>query len=156
MAKSGSVNKARIGAAIVASATLIALYLNLPSPIVVPAPGPAAIKAAPTKQQAIASLMALPELKTWSQQLEQRSGGTLHGAVIEYDPQPKTVGGKPYWQLSFVENGAGAARSWESFLVAQDGSAILVEDFSTDKILTLEQWRSTRHPMERTSADVGD
>jgi len=118
--------------------------------------GPAsrAPAATPTrsKQQAMAALMALPELQAWSRQLEKTSGGTVHGAVIEYDPAPRLINGKRYFQLSFVENASEAARRWESFLVAETGDEILVDDGATDKTLTLAQWRATKRPLERTSA----
>jgi hypothetical protein len=108
---------------------------------------------APGKQQARDALMALPELKVWSERIAQNSGGKVHGALVEYDPTPKLVNGKKYWQLSFVENGAVAAHSWDSFLVEVGGSTILVEDYNSDKQLTLEQWRATKKPMERTKAE---
>jgi hypothetical protein len=119
-----------------------------------PAAAPVATTAAQSrsKEQAMAALMALPELKAWSSQLEKSSGGKLHGALIEYDPQPKLIDGKRYFQLSFVENGSDAAHRWESFLVAETGNDILVEDATTDKTLTLDQWRKEKHPMERSSA----
>ena len=106
-----------------------------------------------SKEQAMAALMALPELKAWSSHIEKSSGGTVHGALIEYDPQPKLIGGKRYFQLSFVENSSDAARRWESFLVAETGDDILVEDSATDKTMTLAQWRAARHPLQRTSAN---
>lgn len=106
------------------------------------------------KQQARDALMALPELKLWSERIEKNSGGKAHGALVEYDPSPKLVNGKKYWQLSFVENGAVAAHSWDSFLVEVAGNTILVEDYNTDQQLTLEQWRATKKPMERTKAEA--
>ena len=113
------------------------------------APAPAAVKpAALNKQQAIAALMALPELKAWSAAIEKNSGGSAHGAVIEYDAAPKLIDGKRYYQLSFVENGKEAVHRWEDFLVAEDGT-MLVEDGANDKALTLEQWRNTKRPLER-------
>lgn len=118
------------------------------------AAAPASATPAPTrsKEQAMAALMALPELKAWSSELEKSSGGKVHGALIEYEQQPKLIGGKRYFQLSFVENGSDAAHRWESFLVAESGDEILVEDAATDKTMTLEQWRQAKHPMARTSA----
>ena len=106
-----------------------------------------------SKEQAMAALMALPELKAWSSQVEKASGGKVHGALIEYDPQPKLIGGKRYFQLSFVENSSDAARRWESFLVAETGDDILVEDAATDKTMTLAEWRAAKHPLKRTSAN---
>lgn len=122
-----------------------------------PAPSPAtqaapAASAERTKQQAMDALMALPELKAWSAQLEKSSGGKVHGALIEYDQAPRVIDGKRYWQFSFVENAADAAHTWESFLVAQHGDEILVEDAATDQTLTLEQWREQEKPLARTSA----
>lgn len=106
-----------------------------------------------SKEQAMAALMALPELKAWSSQIEKTSGGALHGALIEYDPLPKLVKGKRYFQLSFVENGSDAARRWESFLVAETGDDILVEDGATDKTSTLAEWRAAKQPMARIAAN---
>ena len=126
-----------------------------PSVLAASAPVPAA--AAPSsaaalrsKEQAMNALMALPELKAWSAQLEKASDGKVHGALIEYDPKPKTINGVNYWQFSFVENGGEAVHRWESFLVAERGDDILVEDFAADKTLTLAQWRKDKRPMERT------
>jgi hypothetical protein len=125
------------------------------APVAAPAATPASVTAAPvrSKEQAMAALMALPELKAWSSQLEKASGGKVHGALIEYDQQPKLIDGKRYFQLSFVENTSDAAHRWESFLVAESGDEILVEDAATDKTMTLQQWRQAKHPMERTSAN---
>jgi hypothetical protein len=106
-----------------------------------------------SKQEAMAALMALPELKAWSSQLEKSSGGKVHGALIEYDPKPKLIGGKRYYQLSFVENSSEAAHRWESFLVAETGEDILVEDAASDQTMTLEQWRKAKNPIARTSAE---
>ena len=105
-----------------------------------------------TKEQAMSSLMALPELKAWSERIEKDSGGKLHGALMEYDAQPKIVGGKRYWQFSFVENGSDAARRWESFLVSDKGDEILIDDAATNKPLTLADWRAQKRPMEQTGA----
>ena len=96
------------------------------------------------------ALMSLPELKAWSGQLEKASGGKVRGALIEYDPKPKTIHGVNYWQFSFVENGSDAAHRWESFLVSQSDAEILVDDSVTDTSLTLAQWRRDSKPMQRT------
>ncbi|WP_332876099.1 hypothetical protein [Massilia sp. S19_KUP03_FR1] len=93
-------------------------------------------------EQAKAALMALPELKTWSVQIEQASKGATHPALMEDGPQ--TVNGKKYWQLTFAEDGAEALQRRETFLVAERGDEILVRDFETDKNLTLAQWRASR------------
>jgi len=119
-------------------------------------PAPAApVAQAPvhTKEDAMASLLALPELQAWSQQIEQRSNGKAHGAVIEDDPVPREVNGKKYYQLSFVENRADDARRRESFLVAQDGSEILVDDTGSDTLLSLQEWRRTIERVDLKSAD---
>ncbi|MES2760205.1 MAG: hypothetical protein V4693_22745 [Pseudomonadota bacterium] len=135
------------------SATIIGCRGEKPAAPVTPAAQVTAPTAQPrSKEQAMAALMALPELKAWSAQLEKSSGGKVRGALIEYDPAPKLIDGKRYFQLSFVENGPDAAHRWESFLVADSGNDILVEDAATDKTMTLEQWRKDKHPMARTSA----
>ena len=119
------------------------------TPIVVHAPpfvGPR------SKADARAALAALPELKAWSAHLETASGGTVHGALIEYGPTPKVIGAKHYWQFSYVENTPEAAHRWESFLVGQDNPDILVDDTETDQPISLVQWRKDKHPMTRQSA----
>jgi hypothetical protein len=125
-----------------------------PAPSPAPTPAiPAAQAPAQTKEQAMAALLALPELKAWSAQIERRTGGKAHGAVIEDNPAPREVNGKTYYQLSFVENRAQDARRQESFLVAQDGSEILVEDTESDTLLSLQEWRRTIERVNLKSAD---
>jgi hypothetical protein len=115
-----------------------------------PPPKPAVVEApaAPvrTREQAIAELMALPELKAWSEQIEQSSHGKVHGAVIEDDPTPRLIDGKAYYQLSFVENRKQNVHRRASFLVARNGDDILVEDAETDTLQSLSEWRrNIRH-----------
>ena len=121
-----------------------------------PKPAPAsAIKEAParSKEQAMDALLAVPELKAWSAQIEKRSQGKAHGAVIEDDPIPREVNGKKYYQLTFVENRSQDVRRRESFLVSQQGDEILVEDPETDKLLSLQEWRRTIERVDLKSAD---
>ena len=125
-----------------------------------PAPPPAPTPAAPvveapahSKEQAMATLLELPELKAWSAQIEKRSGGKAHGAVIEDNPAPREVNGKKYYQLSFVENRPQDARRQESFLVAQDGSEILVDDTASNTLLSLQEWRRTIERVDLKSAN---
>jgi len=106
-----------------------------------------------TREQAAAALMALPELQAWSAMVEKNSGGQSHGALIEYDPAPRTVKGKSYYQFSFVENTPEAALRWESFLASVSDDEVLVEDSSTDELLTLERWRKEKNPAKRTGID---
>jgi hypothetical protein len=106
-----------------------------------------------SKEQAASALMALPELQAWSAIVEKNSGGKSHGALIEYDPAPRKLNGKNYWQFSFVENGAEAAQRWESFLVSSSDEEILVEDASTDEVISLARWRREKHPAKRTGID---
>jgi len=120
-----------------------------------PAPAPAPVKEAParSKEQAMQALLAVPELKAWSAQIEKRSLGKAHGAVIEDDPIPREVNGKKFYQLTFVEDRANDVRRRESFLVAQQGEEILVEDTETDSLLTLQEWRRNIERVDLKSAD---
>jgi hypothetical protein len=121
-----------------------------------PTPQPAApVAAAPahSKEQAMATLLALPELKAWSAQIEKRTDGKAHGAVVEDNPVPREVNGKKYYQLSFVENRPQDARRQESFLVAQDGSEILVDDTESNTLLSLQEWRRTIERVNLKSAN---
>ena len=112
------------------------------------APAPAPVAKAPTREEAMAKLMEVPELKSWSAQIEKKSHGKIHGAVIEDDPQPRMVNGKPYWQFSFVENAPDAVHRRASFLVAKAGGDVLVEDPSNDQLLSLPEWRRTVRKVE--------
>lgn len=124
-------------------------------PVVPPPPKPvvsqAPVQPVRTREQAIAALMALPELKAWSDQIEKSSHGKAHGAVIEDDPAPRILNGKPYYQLSFVENRKQDVRRRASFLVAQQSDEILVEDDATDTVESLTEWRRHIHKVELKS-----
>jgi hypothetical protein len=116
-----------------------------------PPPGePPAIR---TKEQGAAALMSLPELQAWSALIEKNSNGKAHGGLLEYDPVPRKLNGKNYWQFSFVENSAESALRWESFLVSSSDDEILVEDASSDEVISLARWRREKHPAKRTSID---
>jgi hypothetical protein len=129
-----------LGATLLALCSLAACKREETPP---PKPAVAEAPAAPTRtrDQAIAELMALPELKAWSEEIEKRSHGKVHGAVIEDDPTPRIIEGKPYYQLSFVENRKQNVHRRASFLVAKTGSDILVEDAETDTVQSLDEWR---------------
>ena len=134
-----------IGATVLALCALAACKREAPPP---PRPAAAEAPAAPTRtrDQAIAELMALPEIKTWSEQIEKSSKGKVHGAVIEDDPAPRVIEGKAYYQLSFVENRKQDIHRRASFLVARNGDEILVEDGETDTLQSLSEWRrNIRH-----------
>ena len=96
------------------------------------------------KEQAKAALMALPELKAWSAQIEQSSNGTAHPALVEDAPGLQTVNGKQYWQLTFAVDGAEAVQRRETFLVAARGDEILVRDFEREVDVSLAQWRAAK------------
>jgi hypothetical protein len=117
-----------------------------------PARTAASVPTPPTREQAMASLMALPEVKTWSTQIEKDSRGKAHGAVIEDDTAPRLINGKPYWQFSFVENRAESAHRRQSFLVAQSGEEILIEDMQSAALVSLPEWRRTVRRVELKAA----
>jgi len=133
------------GAAALALCALAACKRAEPPP---PKPVVAEAPAAPvrTRDQAIAELMALPEIKMWSEEIEKSSHGKAHGAVIEDDPTPRVIDGKSYYQLSFVENRKQNVHRRASFLVAKNGDDVLVEDGETDTLQSLSEWRrNIRH-----------
>ncbi|WP_229257543.1 hypothetical protein [Duganella callida] len=117
-----------------------------------PAP-PGEPPAVRSKEQGAAALMALPELQAWSAIIEKNSNGKAHGGLLEYDPTPRKLNGKTYWQFSFVENTAESAMRWESFLVSANDDEILVEDASSDEVISLARWRREKHPSKRTAID---
>jgi len=124
-----------------------------------PAPQPAKpivrqpAEPAVTREQAMAALLALPEVKSWSAEIEKRSRGKAHGAVIEDDQTPRVINGRAYWQLSFVENRADKVHRRESFLVARTGDQILVEDTAGDAVVSLDDWRRGVRRVETKSLD---
>lgn len=144
---------------VIALALLIALSSTLlgcknnAEPAATTAAAPAAPAApteiAHTREQAIAVLMALPELKAWTAHIEKASAGKTHGAVLEYGAEPQQIDGKTYFRLSYVENGQEQVLRWEDFLVEQDVGTIRVEDDETDRLMTIEQWRLAKRPMDR-------
>ncbi|WP_426110289.1 hypothetical protein [Massilia sp. PWRC2] len=132
------------------SSSLIGCKNNTPPAAAAAAAAPAApAEVAHTREQAIAVLMALPELKAWTAYIEKASAGKTHGAVLEYGAEPQQIDGKTYFRLSYVENGQEQVLRWEDFLVEQDVGTIRVEDDETDRLMTLEQWRLAKRPMER-------
>jgi hypothetical protein len=68
---------------------------------------------------------------------------------MPFDPALRTVNGRQYHQLSFVENRPDAAVTWESFLVDAADGTILVDDDAAP--LPLERWRTEKRPLERTA-----
>ncbi|MGZ3183288.1 MAG: hypothetical protein ACXU8N_12680 [Telluria sp.] len=103
-------------------------------------------------QPAVRALMALPELKAWSDSIEKTSGGKSHGAVVAGEPAPKVIDGKTYLAYSFVENEPEAAHFWQGFYVTEKGDSILVEDAATGRTMSVQQWRDTEHPLDRIKA----
>ncbi len=114
-----------------------------PAPAAVVATAAPAAKAAVSRDQAVEKLMALPELKHWADVIEKRSEGLRHGALIETDSKPRDVNGKPFYQLTFVENGDDMAQAMASFLVSYTDGEILVEDDISGELLPLDQWRKS-------------
>lgn len=102
-----------------------------------------------SKDQAIGVLLDLPELKAWSDKIEQASNGKSHGALIEFDATPFQHKGKTYYQFSFVENTPEAVQRWENFLIAPDDGEILIEDPISGELLSLARWRKEKQPLRR-------
>jgi len=115
-----------------------------PTPVAPPLPynGPR------TQDQAMDLLAGLPEIKAWNDYLTKSSGGASHGSLVRYSPTPKELGGKRYWQFSYIENTPEAAKRWENFLVGENTPDILVDDIDNARQIPLEQWRSSMRPTE--------
>jgi hypothetical protein len=146
-----STHPARLLGATVLALCALAACKREETPPPKPAAAPAPAAPARTREQAVAQLMALPELKVWSAEIEKSSHGKVHGAVIEDDPNPRVVEGKPYYQLSFVENRKQNVHRRASFLVAKTGNDILVEDAETDTLQSLDEWRRNIRRVELKS-----
>jgi hypothetical protein len=140
-----------LSASLLALCTLAACKGEKPAPPAKPVVSAAPAVPARTRDQAIAALLALPEIKTWSDHIEKSSHGAAHGAVIEDDPSPRLIDGKPYYQLSFVENRKQNVHRRASFLVAKQGGDILVEDGETDALQSLSEWRRNIRGLELKS-----
>jgi hypothetical protein len=101
-------------------------------------------------QPAIDALMALPELKAWSESIETKSHGSAHGAIIAGAPsQQRIVDDQTYQSFTFVESDPDAAHFWQGFYVTANGNRILVEDPSSGELMTVAEWRQKDHPLER-------
>jgi hypothetical protein len=135
---------------VAANATTLMAAMAAIGTVAPPAAPAPAYKDALNREQAVASLMALPELQAWSAQIEKASHGKAHGAIIEYDDQLREIGGKHYYQLSFIENSDDAAQRWESFLVGLKDGDILVDDDVDGEVLSLAKWRATKKPLQRS------
>ena len=146
-----STHPARLLGATVLALCALAACKREETPPPKPAAAPAPAEPARTREQAIAQLMALPELKAWSEEIEKSSHGKVHGAVIEDDPTPRVIDGKPYYQLSFVENRKHNVHRRASFLVAKTSKDILVEDAETDTVQSLDEWRRNIRRVELKS-----
>jgi hypothetical protein len=139
--------EARMATVLAEAMTAVASAPSAPVPASAHTPVP---KGHLSRDQAVATLMALPELQAWSKQIEKASQGKAHGAIIEYDDQLRDIGGKRYYQLSFIENSDDTAQRWESFLVGQSDGNILVDDDVDGTVLSLAQWRETKKPLQRS------
>ena len=141
---------------LLASLLPLALLAGCKQQPTTPPPKPVAAQPAAvperTREEAVAALMALPELHAWSAQIERTSHGRSHGAVIEDDPAPRIVNGKAYFQLSFVENRKQDVHRLASFLVARQGDEILVDDVDSDKVQSLAEWRRNIRRVELKAA----
>lgn len=153
--------KAIVSAIVAVAAAIVTVLfgmraLNTPSPsaapvpaVVPPEPPPPPFIGPRSQNEARELLARLPELQTWSAHLHKISAGTVKGELVRFSPTPKTVAGKRYWQFSYVENLPDAARRWETFLVGENTPEILIDDLETGNTLTLAQWRSAKHPLNR-------
>jgi hypothetical protein len=146
-----STHPARLLGATVLALCALAACKREEAPPPKPAAAPAPAAPVRTREQAVAQLMALPELKAWSEEIEKNSHGKVHGAVIEDDPNPRVIEGKPYYQLSFVENRKQNVHRRASFLAAKTGTDILVEDAETGTVQSLDEWRRNIRRVELKS-----
>ncbi|MFI3155082.1 MAG: hypothetical protein QX199_02880 [Methylococcaceae bacterium] len=111
------------------------------------------LPAAPiTKEQAAAMISELPEVKAWSGYIERTSEGKVHGSIMVSPEELITSDGKQYWPVDFYESQMTNLHRWASFLVSLDTQEILVDD-SEGGIISLQEWRDSKKPMERISGD---
>ncbi|MEN3276014.1 MAG: hypothetical protein V7631_1804 [Massilia sp.] len=138
-----------------ALAAVLSACKDEPKPVPPPKPVAQAQKTEPvvTREQAMATLLALPEVKAWSAEIDKRSRGKAHGAIIEDALAPRLINGRQYWQMSFVENRQEKVQRRESFLVAKTGDQVLVEDLQNDTVLSLDEWRRGIRRVQLKSAD---
>lgn len=144
-----------LGPALLLAALLAGCKDRQPPPAPAPAKPAVQPRAEPlvTRDQAMAALLALPEVQAWSADIDKRSRGKAKGAIIEDNPTARTINGREYWQLSFVEDRKEAVHRRESFLVAKTGGEILVEDVANDTVLSLDDWRRGIKRVQTKSLD---
>lgn len=107
-----------------------------------------AIPASISKEQAVAIILELPEIKAWANYIEQTTEGKAHGSTMAQPEEPRTIDEKKYWTVSFYENQPAQMHRWETFLVSLDSKTILVDDI-LDDVISLQEWRDNKKPMER-------
>jgi hypothetical protein len=107
-----------------------------------------AAPASTTKEQAVALIFELPEIKAWSRYIESTTGGKVHASIMVLPEEPRNIDGKQYWSVNFYENQTTHMSRWESFLVSLDSKEIMVDDIADD-VISLQEWRTKKKPMER-------
>lgn len=100
------------------------------------------------KEQAMAIIAELPEIKAWSDYIERTSDGKAHGMIMEPPAEVTLLDGKQYWSVGFYENQPAQSHRWESFLVGLDHKDIWVDDIE-EGFISLQTWRDTKKPMAR-------
>lgn len=109
---------------------------------------PEAIPSEFTADNAVALIFELPEVKVWSDYIDQKSQGKVHAAILNTSTEPQYLDGKQYWSVDFFESQETHMHRWESFWVRIDGEEILVDDLA-DGPISLQEWRDQKKPLER-------
>ena len=115
---------------------------------VAPPKKPEAIPTELTVDNAVALILELPEIKAWSNYIDQKSRGKVHAALLTPAKEPQDIDGKRYWPVDFFESQDTHMHRWESFWVRIDGKEILVDDLA-DGPISLQEWRDQKNPLER-------
>jgi hypothetical protein len=109
---------------------------------------PEAIPSELSADKAETLIFELPEIKAWSNYIEQKTQGKVHAAIMVSSKEPQELDGKQYWSVDFYESQQTHVHRWESFLVRIDGKEILVDDLA-DGPIGLQEWRDQKKPLDR-------
>jgi hypothetical protein len=85
-----------------------------------PVEPPKKSEAIPTElavDNAEALIFELPEIKAWSDYIDQKSQGKVHAAILTTAKEPQDIDGKQYWPVDFFESQDTHMHRWESFWV---------------------------------------
>lgn len=85
----------------------------------------------------------VPEINAFEEQIKSKSNGksSLEMRVLISPDKYSNRVNKDYYQIYVAENSSKLSVKWNIFYVNEELNKIMVEDFSTENMISLEQWR---------------